>query len=714
MTFVMTCSQIVIVELVLGLFGKLSVPYLLLNNLLLVLILMVFASQINDESLPSVLKRDGNLIRLHLADALDLHTITLGIILLLTYGWILVAAYYLPPRGVDDLTYHLPAIFEYIQSHEIRLLPVALRPHFAFPENAELLFLWPMVFVRNVRMVSGLNVLFVFMSVLTLHGLLRHFEISRRDALFASMLYAFCPAVLMQAGVNYIDIIVSLFVLLALYCACLFSAFRKISYLYVSGLTVGLLLGMKYTAILLVLPLQLLIIPPLFRLKLRHAVVYALPVVILSGWWYLRNYMVLNDPFYPLNFLGPLFGERSAVNLMDNVTVNLRQWTSQYFIDDIGVGSYDGGFGLVFWGVGFSSWLYMVGYSLLHSVKTGLSRCVVLAYLPLGFLLLLSLTAQDARYSGRFSLFIVAVGLFTFCETMKVLNDRGYRSLMKAACTGLSVVTISLLFVSDQPSYRLGTLINDKINNRNPSAYKYLSDSLYIQTALRYVWEPLDYLTRDDRVGLNCYLVSDYKLFAPAPVYGTNLQNRICYTDERARGGIDAVVFTYYPGNAGSTDNPIWRRTIPLGDDLHKSVNGHDLLGNDGYRVIAHSDRGCLVMQKSIYDDPHKQRLLLSYYLSTWPEAVAVAQKLAPELSESIPIVTSSRVGYGMRYLDISARRAERVLMLPDHMEGEIAALRNIKMCYTFERPLSGFTCRRIYRTVYMNRDLDVYLNTKG
>ena len=713
-SFVMTCSQIVIVELVLGLFGNLSVPYLLLNNLLIVLVLMVFGSQINDVSLLSVLKRDGDLIRHSFADALDVHTITLGVILLLTYAWILVAAFFLPPRGVDDLTYHLPAIFEYVQSHEIRLLPVALRTHFAFPENAELLFIWPLVFAKNIRMVSGLNVLFVFMSVLTLLGLLRHFEISRRDAAFASMLYAFCPVVLMQAGVNYIDIIVSLFLLLALYFACLFYASRKMSYLFVSGLTVGLLLGMKYTALLLVLPLQVLIVPHLFRLKARHAAVYGLSVVTLSGWWYLRNYVVLNDPFYPLNLLGPLFGERSSVNLMDNITVNLRQWTSRILMDDAGVGSYDGGFGLVFWGVGVSSWLYMVAYSLLHPVKIGFSRFVVLAYLPVGFLLLLTVSAEDARYTGRFSLFIVAVGLFAFCETMKILNEKGYSSILKFTCTGLSIVTLSLMFVSDQPSYRLGTLINDKINNRNPSAYNYLSDSLYTQAALRYVWEPLDYLTRDDRVGLNCYLVSDFKLFAPAPVYGTNLQNHICYTDLQARGRIDAVVFTYYPGNKGSTENHIWRRLIPLGGDLHKPTNGHDLLVNNDYRVIGHSDNGCLVMHKSIYDDPNKQRLLQAYYQSSWPEAVAVATQLAPELRESIPIVTSSQVGYGMRCLDMRARRTERVLMLPKNMEEEIATCKHIKRCYTLQRPLAGFTSRRIYRTLYQHRDFDVYLNTKG
>lgn len=713
MAVVTTCAQIVLTELILGLLHNLFVSHLIIANCIISSAILMYAYKLHKSSILPVITKDLNYIRESITDSLDIHTLILGITVILTYTWILVAAYYLPPRGVDDLSYHLPPIFEYIQSNTIKLLPVELHQSFAFPENAELLFMWPTLFAKNQRMIDAINVSFVLASILTLFALLRYFSISRKDALFASMLYAMCPVVILQAGVNYIDILVSLFFLLSLYFSLLFRRENRISYLLTSGISIGLVLGMKYTATLLLAPLLVVLIPGIFKVKWRYSISYALLIIALSGWWYLRNYVVLNDPFYPLNLLGTAVGTSGGVSMLDNIKANIPEWISRYQIYDIGVGTYDGGFGLVFWSICYPSWLYFAVYSIWNHRKAELPRFTVLAYLPIGFLLLLAIPEQSVIFNGRFSIFVVAVGLFAYCETMKVLNNNFCNSMIKFACIIFSAISISLMFVSIQPSYRLSDLISDKINQTYTSEFKYYKNSIKTQVARRYIWEPLDFLTKDDITGLNCYVVSHPRLFAPAPVYGSKLQNHVFFTLKSVQDPIGAYVYYYYPGNVTTSNNLVWQRQIPAGIKADGASNGYDLLADNNHLVVAHSDYGWLLLHKRFFDNPDKLKLLAKYYQITWPEAIVLARQLAPVFNEAIPIITSSQIGYGLRYVDILAKKPNRIIILPENFEDTIASLKNIERCYTFNKPLSGYRHKLLSQAVYKKNKMDIYLNWK-
>ena len=56
-----------------------------------------------------------------------------------------------PPRGIDDVTYHLPPIYQAIQDHRLTVLPIELRGHFGYPLNAEMLFLLVPLFTGSIR-----------------------------------------------------------------------------------------------------------------------------------------------------------------------------------------------------------------------------------------------------------------------------------------------------------------------------------------------------------------------------------------------------------------------------------------------------------------------------------------------------------------------------------------------------------------------------------
>jgi hypothetical protein len=698
--FVMGCAQVVMTELLLGLGQLLQLSYLIVTNVALAGLVLLFARRRGTISIVSMLKADISICRRALADSADIFTISIGILVILTYGWISAAAYYLPPRGIDDLVYHLATIFEYIQSHEIKLLPVALRYQYAFPENAELLFMWPTIFAGNQRLVDGLNVPFVLVSILTVHALLRHFGISRRDALFAALLYALSPVVIMQAGVNYVDIIVALFCLLSLYFALQFHGSGSIASLYAAGVATGLMLGMKYTALLLALPLQFLILPGLFRIKRRHAAGYLGAILLLCGWWYGRNLAVFLDPFYPLNFLGFLLGKPGGGGIFSNIRVNLSHWVSQQLAGDIGLGGCDGGFGLVFWGLGFSSWLYYGTYALFHPRESGMGRLVSLAYLPIGFLLLLSVHEAEVPYMGRLAIFVVAIGLYSLCATMKILADTRCSAILKSTCIILSLLNASLLTVSIKPHFNLGPVIQDRLRQQYPSDFKYFSPAKRTARSQQgLVCEALDHITRSDNTGLYCHLISDPFLYFPSSVYGSRLQNRLAYTHPPVRGAIEAYVYTYYPGLRNMA--------------VDASTSSYDIIADSRYVVAAHWDYGCLILRRDIFEKPEKQRLLAGYYKQTWPEAVTAARQVSPLLTEEIPIITSSQIGYGLRCLYTGKRRMGRVITTPRTLEELAASRLKIRRGYTIGKPLAGYEAHKVGQVVYANEGLDVYLNRK-
>ena len=68
---------------------------------------------------------------------------------------------------------------------------------------------------------------------------------------------------------------------------------------YTAGLAAGLLIGMKYSMVFLVLGAQPLLLYPLwkgFRMKsLNHGMVYLGLLFVGCAYWYLRNFLVLGS-----------------------------------------------------------------------------------------------------------------------------------------------------------------------------------------------------------------------------------------------------------------------------------------------------------------------------------------------------------------------------------------------------------------------------------
>ncbi len=98
---------------------------------------------------------------------------------------------FIPTRGVDDLTYHLPAIYEYIQNQEIFLLPLYYRMHFVLPMNAEFLFMWPLNYFKSTNSIGLIQYTYSLIGMIVIYALARSLSLKRNISYFSSQLFFF-------------------------------------------------------------------------------------------------------------------------------------------------------------------------------------------------------------------------------------------------------------------------------------------------------------------------------------------------------------------------------------------------------------------------------------------------------------------------------------------------------------------------------------------
>ncbi|MDO8340968.1 MAG: hypothetical protein Q7T59_03265, partial [Candidatus Woesebacteria bacterium] len=79
----------------------------------------------------------------------------------------------------------------------------------------------------------------------------------------------------------------------------------KLKSLLPLGLSLGLLIGVKYSGLVYVLILILVYLKVIFKkINIKNLIYLFLPILTIGGFWYFRNYLITQNLFYPINILG--------------------------------------------------------------------------------------------------------------------------------------------------------------------------------------------------------------------------------------------------------------------------------------------------------------------------------------------------------------------------------------------------------------------------
>lgn len=274
--------------------GLAAIPILvavLSGMLVCIFILKVHTEVIGDlQSLADSLKESGREVPLWLP---------LGVLLTAVASFLFAL---LPPAdGFDGLLYHLRLPEQLLADG--KMIPYNNFP-FWFPSLIEGDFLWALG-LGSERTAQLIHWSF-FILVLVLTWKWSHQVFGYKSAWWALAILISMPSLPWLASWAYTDLALTFFCMASLYSLWRWYEKNEDGWLLISGTFAGMAMGVKYTSFILPVLCVLMVFSRKQKAGARIAssARFSIPALLIALPWYLRNWRVMGNPFYPFVFGG--------------------------------------------------------------------------------------------------------------------------------------------------------------------------------------------------------------------------------------------------------------------------------------------------------------------------------------------------------------------------------------------------------------------------
>ncbi|MDP2044265.1 MAG: hypothetical protein Q8K15_03745, partial [Candidatus Omnitrophota bacterium] len=237
-----------------------------------------------------------------------------------------------PPFGWDSLNYHFTFPVEWLK-HGNLTVPIVIfddpSPAY-YPLNGSLFYLWLILPFKSVFLADLGQFPFFVIAVLSVYGISRKIGLSRAYAFYSAALFTLIPNFFKQLQIAYVDVMVGCLFLVAVNFLLLLKDKFNLAGTLIYGLSLGLLIGTKTTA----LPFSVLLIIPFLVILAKNykraglGVVVILCIIVLGGFSYIRNFIETGNPLYPLDF--NLFNLHIFKGVMDKTVYSSHFTGSDY------------------------------------------------------------------------------------------------------------------------------------------------------------------------------------------------------------------------------------------------------------------------------------------------------------------------------------------------------------------------------------------------
>ena len=298
--FVIYLSQIIFIELILGLAGALYLKNVILFSL--ILFLGVYLSAKNKEFCLPPLN-----FSLYFKKLLSNKLLSFIFSVAASFAIVKILVNLLnPPFGWDSLNYHFTFPVEWFKSGNLNVPMVIFddpSPTY-YPINGSLFYFWLILPFKSVFLADLGQFPFFIIAVISVYGISRKPGLSRAYAFYSAALFTLIPNFFKQLQVAYVDVMVgSLFLVTVNFLLSLKDKFNLGNAL-IYGLSLGLLIGTKTVA----LPYSVLLIIPFLVISFKNCkraglgVVVMFCILVFGGFSYFRNLIETGNPLYPLDF----------------------------------------------------------------------------------------------------------------------------------------------------------------------------------------------------------------------------------------------------------------------------------------------------------------------------------------------------------------------------------------------------------------------------
>ena len=437
-----------------------------------------------------------------------------AVLVLGTLAWRTFLATRLPVVDYDGWSYHLVFVDVWLQNDALTLVPQREWTS-GYPAVMEFLTTWLAAFTRTDALTGFVSVLPIPAAIAATTGLARFLGADRRRALLVGLLLGMTPAIVALAGTTYIDT-ASVAAVTATWWLGLrvIRGERDRSAALLLGIAGGLAFGAKGTNILLVTPILAVASLVLARELLDRwrgdrtigsvvvrLALFAVPILLLGGSWYIKNLVVHANPLYPFA-VGPFEGpnpldilvwappELEGLGSMDQM---LRSWAADWGLDRYVYNVRPGGLG--------RAWLAIVPIALAGMVVLLRQRRSFAVFGLVALPTLVTLLTAPNPWYARYTLFLPALAL----PFAAVAIDRLRPRLATLAGLGLvGLAAISLVFVNIRPNIDIRAGIPG--SGRPPTPRQYLgfvldpSEARRSQVGLRASCEGFGIIPAGERV----------------------------------------------------------------------------------------------------------------------------------------------------------------------------------------------------------------------
>ncbi len=222
----------------------------------------------------------------------------IAVIMILTFCFFLR-----PPIHYDTLEYHLSIPSEIITNNALPYFSFDV--HSNFPMNVEMLYLLSLL-LSGWKLANLLNYIFFPLAVLLVYLFTRGHS-GRSAALIAAALFSSTYTVIELATHPLVDLQFTFFTASSFILLVSWLYRDKKRHFFLSALLAGIALGIKYTAFIFVVPLNILFLIIFICMRREKLLggtakvfLYLLVVFAVASPWLIRNYLNTGDPVFPI------------------------------------------------------------------------------------------------------------------------------------------------------------------------------------------------------------------------------------------------------------------------------------------------------------------------------------------------------------------------------------------------------------------------------
>lgn len=203
------------------------------------------------------------------------------------------------PAPGDSWDYHIPISQSILNGNFLQLSHVSV-PQRYYPGSAEAIN--SLLILLHIPLTLS-NIIAMLVLLFFLFKLARVFDVSKYYALFFAITFITLNAVVRWQNAISIDIWVAVFFSSVI--ILLENPEKSISYFIKLGFVSGMLIGSKYTTFYFLIIFLLFYGKSLLEyINIKRLLAFTVPFSIFGLFWYIRNYFLKGNPFYPIPFLG--------------------------------------------------------------------------------------------------------------------------------------------------------------------------------------------------------------------------------------------------------------------------------------------------------------------------------------------------------------------------------------------------------------------------